>query len=146
MLESPPASFSGARIDRADVGVKLGKWLVEKRREAEAVPILERAISACRGMSLDMGLNEIQWDAELALLQALYSLKQRGRLMETLKTVVRWYEKRLAEGSCSERNLAEIKFAVAYSIDDAMSRGRDPDPVVMLHFLKLVQEAVQGES
>jgi hypothetical protein len=88
MLESPriPAA---QRPNRAIVGVKLGQWLLEKRREAEAVPVLERGIQACRGFALNVGLNEIQWDAEMALLEALYALKQRDQLLATLKTVVR---------------------------------------------------------
>jgi hypothetical protein len=146
MLESAPVSARHARRNHAIVGIKLGGWLVENRREAEAVPILERGIQACRGMSLDMGLSGVQWDAEMALLEALYALKQRDRLLGTLKTVVRWYEKRLAEGTCSERDLAEVKSALGGSIGHAMMKGKDPDPGVMVHFLKLGEEALEGES
>jgi hypothetical protein len=146
MLDSPPTSAGHHRTTRAVVGIKLGIWLVEHRREAEAVPMLERGIQACRGMSLDAGLNEIQWEGELSLLQVLYALKQRDRLLETLKTAVRWYERRLGEGSCSERDLAEVKSALGASIVVAIQRGKDPDPSVVGHFIKLGEEALEGGS
>jgi hypothetical protein len=141
MLENPPASAMHVRTNRPMIDVKLGKWLVENRRDAEALPILEKVLPACRRM----GLHGIQWDAEISLLEALYTLRQRERLLEALQKVVRGYEKRLEEGSCSERDLAEVKSALGSSIGAAMKDGSDADPGLITRFVKL-GEALEGES
>jgi hypothetical protein len=141
MLESPSLP-AGQQTNRANAGVKLGVWLVENRRDAEAVPVLEKALPAARRL----GLHGMQWDAELALLEALYALKQRDKLFETLKTVVQGYEKRAREGSCSERDLAELKSALGACIGAEVNMWRDPDPGVVLQFLRLGEEALEGGS
>jgi hypothetical protein len=174
------------RENRALMRVMQGKWLMENKRPAEAVPLLERASQECRSM----GFREVMYRGDLQLLEALYTLRQRDRLLDTLQSIIRWwvrwlmlwpslsplrrrrhhhhiitttvithgtttslsrpvlgrYERRVAQGSCSQRDVAEIKTALAGCVDGVIQGGVDPDPGVMGMLLSLAEEAEKGES
>jgi hypothetical protein len=104
MLEHPPAEYKNFKKKRALNNFKLGRYLMEKERPAEAVPVLERSAKDCHRLEGFEGLKDVKWGVDELLLQALKASKQTKKLLAAVQSIVRSYENRVNEGSCSERS------------------------------------------